>query len=62
MGEEPDAAAPAMPLTSMAMARQHRDPGDTLALALARGRAAEAREEPRARPPRRLIRTSGPRI
>jgi len=41
---EPDAAGPALPLTNMALARQHRGPGDTLALALARSRAAEARE------------------
>jgi len=37
---EPDAAGPALPLTNMALARQHRGPGDTLA----RSRAAEARE------------------
>ena len=42
IGEEPDAAAPALPLTNMALARQHRGRGD--ALALARRRAAEARE------------------
>ena len=41
---EPDAAGPALPLTNMALARQHRGPGDTLALALSRARAAEVRE------------------
>ncbi len=44
IGEEPEAEAPAMPLTNMALARQHRGPGDALAMALARSRAAEARE------------------
>ena len=33
-----------MPLTSMALARQHRGPGDAMAVAMARSRAAEARE------------------
>jgi hypothetical protein len=44
VGEGPDAEAPALPLTRMALGMQHRGPGDRLALALARSRAEQARE------------------
>lgn len=43
-GEPPEAERPPMPLTEQLMRNRERGPGDTLALALARGRAAEARE------------------
>jgi hypothetical protein len=44
ISEEPSAAGAALPLTNMALARQHRGPGDVMAMAMARSRAEQARE------------------
>jgi hypothetical protein len=43
--EPPDAERPNMPLTELTLAMKQRGPGDTLAIAMARGRALELREE-----------------
>jgi hypothetical protein len=43
-GEEPDAAGPALPITNLMLSMRQRAPGDVLENALARSRAAEARE------------------
>jgi hypothetical protein len=44
MGEDPEPAAPALPVTEMLLAHRERGPGDTLAVAAARSDAADARE------------------
>lgn len=44
LGEEPDAVTPVLPVTEQLLRNRERGPGDTLAIALARGRAVEARE------------------
>lgn len=44
-GEPPDAERQAMPLAEHLLGMRQRGPGDTLAIAMARGRALEVREE-----------------
>jgi hypothetical protein len=44
IGEEPDAAGPALPVTNLMLSMRQRGSGDVLENALARSRAAEARE------------------
>jgi hypothetical protein len=44
IGEEPDTAGPALPVTNLMLSMRQRAPGDVLENALARSRAAEARE------------------
>jgi hypothetical protein len=44
IGEEPDAAGPALPVTNLMLSMRQRAPGDVLENALARSRAAEARQ------------------
>jgi len=43
IGEEPEAAGPDLPVTNMLRRMRQRSPGDTVALALARSDAADAR-------------------
>lgn len=43
-GEAPEAEAPALPVAEMLLRNRERGPGDTLAIAQARGSALEARE------------------
>jgi hypothetical protein len=44
MGEDPGDTAPAMPVTEQLLRMRHREPGNTLAISMARSRAAEARQ------------------
>ena len=44
IGGEPDAGGPALPVTNLMLGMRQRGPGDVLENALARSRAAEARE------------------
>ena len=60
IGEEPAAAGPALPVTNLMLSMRQRGLGDVLENALARSRAAEAREI-RDEAPRPVTRMSTPR-